>query len=143
MPLARYFLYVGGVLLALLFVADAWLPMSPPAGDKIAHLPAIRIHADDRWPGRIEFDTSAPIHVTRIANSEIINPPAPPPPSAAIPPVLREALAQLRPSEADTRSKHARQEPKRPRKIARKHLAWPVMLAARRSPYGWFGPTIW
>src|SRR6266436_2879479 len=29
MPLARYFYYVGGVLLALLFIADAFLPKLP------------------------------------------------------------------------------------------------------------------
>jgi hypothetical protein len=32
MPLARYFLYVGGVLLALLFVADMCLPKLPVGG---------------------------------------------------------------------------------------------------------------
>jgi hypothetical protein len=31
MPLARYFFYVGGVLLALLFIADAYLPKLPVA----------------------------------------------------------------------------------------------------------------
>jgi hypothetical protein len=44
MPLARYFLFVGGVLLALLFVADALLPKLPAAETANANLPVIRIH---------------------------------------------------------------------------------------------------
>ena len=37
MPLARYFSYVGGVLLALLFVLDAYLPKT--SGRVKGHMP--------------------------------------------------------------------------------------------------------
>ena len=62
MPLARYFLWVESVLLALLFIADACLPNLPagkPTTDRPP--PAIRIHSERKWPERIVFDTSAPM----------------------------------------------------------------------------------
>jgi hypothetical protein len=37
MPLARYFLFIGGALLALLFFADALLPKLPGCGDSKCH----------------------------------------------------------------------------------------------------------
>ena len=46
MPLARYFLFVGGVLLALLFLSDAYLPKLPAAERADTDLPVIRIHSD-------------------------------------------------------------------------------------------------
>jgi hypothetical protein len=48
---------------------------------------------------------------------------------------LREALAELPPQPANPKTLH--------HKFAKKHAAKPVWLAARRSPFGWFGPTIW
>src|SRR5258707_14563859 len=41
MPLARYFLYVGGVLLALLFIVGAYLPKFPVAAKATANSPVI------------------------------------------------------------------------------------------------------
>ena len=62
MPVARYFLYVGGMLLALLFAADAYLPKSPVAARADADSPVIRvrIHSDRKWPERVVYDTSLP-----------------------------------------------------------------------------------
>jgi hypothetical protein len=145
MPLTRYFISVGGVLLALLFIASALLPKLPPVEAKVVHLPGIRIHSDRKWPERIVFDTSAPIiRVIQSADADIVDPPAPPPPAGVIPPDLREVLAQLQTPEAGQlkRPKSDPQEPKRQRRIARKHLARPVLLAARRTQYDWFGPTV-
>src|SRR5215470_2639753 len=45
MPLARYFLWVGAVLLALLLVADLSLPELPIAKSADARLPAIHIRS--------------------------------------------------------------------------------------------------
>jgi hypothetical protein len=45
MPLARYFFYVGGVLLALLFVPHAYLPNPPVAERANANLLVIRIRS--------------------------------------------------------------------------------------------------
>ena len=56
MPLARYFFFVGGVLLALLFMANAWLPELPATDSvaAVADIPVIRIHSDRKWPERVE-----------------------------------------------------------------------------------------
>src|ERR1700691_3510142 len=60
MPLRRYFFYVGGVLLALLFIADAYLPKLPVAHEVDRASYSIRIHSDRKWPERIVYDTSLP-----------------------------------------------------------------------------------
>jgi hypothetical protein len=73
-PVARYFVYVGSVLVALLFVANWIWPSSEPgqAQDSTAQAaaggPIARIHSTQKWPDKIEFDTSKPT---------IVPPPAP------------------------------------------------------------------
>lgn len=59
MPLARYFIYVGGTLL-LLFIADFSLPNLPARTRPNAESHLIRIHSDQKWPERLVFDTSTP-----------------------------------------------------------------------------------
>ena len=70
MPLARYFIFVGGVLLALLFVVDAYLPKLPATVSDRAEAGTdksiIRIHSDRKWPERIVFDTSLPTIVPAV-----------------------------------------------------------------------------
>jgi hypothetical protein len=155
MPLARYFMYVGGVLLALLFVVNAYLPAPPPIAEKAeTELPVIRIHSERKWPKPVVFDTSrpmiAPAQPVQIAKTE----PAP----ATVADVaakarMRDAFAQLQPSDP----KQAEQpEPKKPeakpqpkRKIAKRRVAPrvgpPTMLAAQqpRFGFGFFGNNIW
>jgi hypothetical protein len=62
MLLARYFLYVGGALLALLLIVSAMVPQAPvaPSTNTAGDLPAIRINSDRKWPAKVVFDTSAP-----------------------------------------------------------------------------------
>jgi hypothetical protein len=63
MPLLRYFLFTGGVLLALLFAFDAWAPPPHAASatpTAIDYLPVLRIHSERKWPERIVFDTNVP-----------------------------------------------------------------------------------
>src|SRR3954470_15852649 len=60
MPLARYFSFVGGVLLALFFVLDACFPKPPIAAEPKVYLPVIRISSDRKWPERIVYDTITP-----------------------------------------------------------------------------------
>ena len=62
MPLVRYFLFAGGALLALLFVANVALPPLPATErtEAAADFAPIRIHSDRKWPDRIVFDTSIP-----------------------------------------------------------------------------------
>jgi hypothetical protein len=61
MPIGRYIAWVGGSLLALLFVVDWYLPKSlpEPASDAI-NRPVIRIASIQRPPERIVIDTSQP-----------------------------------------------------------------------------------
>src|SRR5579885_1924255 len=63
MPIFRYFLYVGGSLLALILVANAALPSAPvPAGlTSGGDLPPIRIHSERKLPERVVIDTSVPM----------------------------------------------------------------------------------
>ena len=75
MPLARYFLYVGGVLLTLVFILDACLTSQLPAIERShANSPVIRIHSDRKWPERIVFDTALPTSFPRL-QSKNISPP--------------------------------------------------------------------
>ena len=79
MPLARYFLYVGGVLLTLLFILDAYLTKIPFADRADPNLPVIRIHSDRKWPDRVVFDTSLPTVPpmrTTIVEDRVPSPPA-------------------------------------------------------------------
>src|SRR4029077_14047408 len=95
MPLARYFLYVGGALLALLFISDPYLPKLPAADRGNFRSAIIHIHSDQKWPERIVYDTSLPtVPLAQIANIEA---------NVAAPEIVaftteREAFAQLQPS---------------------------------------------
>jgi hypothetical protein len=59
MPIIRYFIFAGGLLVALLFLADYFLPASPElsAGVDVDRT-IIRIHSMRALPERIVFDTS-------------------------------------------------------------------------------------
>ena len=60
MPLARYILCVGGALLSLLFISDAYLPKMPVSDGGNSRSAIIHIHSDQKWPERIVYDTSLP-----------------------------------------------------------------------------------
>src|SRR4029078_9809816 len=90
MPVARYFLFVGGVLLALLFAVDAFAPQqvavarnAAPSIDKTV----VRIRSDQKPPERVVYDTSLPTIVPPAARTHI----------AAVPPaLLADTPAQVR-----------------------------------------------
>lgn len=93
MPVARYFLFVGGVLLALLFVVNAVVPqevvvpgqsqsLSSPGVDRTM----VRIRSTQKLPERVVYDTSLPTIVPPQANVV----------AAAAPPVPHDASAQSR-----------------------------------------------
>jgi hypothetical protein len=98
-PIARYFIFVGGTLAALLFIAG-WCMPTPPAmfDDQLAiDRTIIRIRSARKWPEKVVLDTSQPT----------ITPPAVEEPPAAqsvrLPPdepgdeSNLEAMAQLKP----------------------------------------------
>src|SRR5438445_3384832 len=103
MPVLRYFLYVGGALLALLLVCNVVIPQAPATNTVVssAETPVIRIHSDRKWPAPVVFDTSqptiAPAPVT-VAKADIAPaaPVAAPAVTVASPKArVREAFAQL------------------------------------------------
>ena len=143
MPLVRYFLYVGAVLLALIFVVDKAFP-TPPA-DQVANAaaaasdtPMIRIHTDRKWPERVEFDTSAPTIVPVPAQTAALAA-APMQAANAQPNPARDAFAQLTPPDAKKADAKAPQK----RKVARRRVSPPPMQMAQRPQFGLFGNTIW
>src|SRR6516225_10307459 len=143
MPLARYFLWVGAVLLALLLIADLSLPELPVARSADARLPAIHIQSVEKLPDRVVYDTSiATIIPAPLANREANIPAAA---TVAYISAARQAFAQSQPSDAkqpqrsDPRKRDTRQ---RHHRFATRRAA-PSALLAARQPFGWFGTGFW
>lgn len=147
MPIARYFFYVGGVLLALLFGVDAFAPKEP-APSSIAAVaapeanPTLRIHSDRKWPEAVVYDTNLPTIVP--PKVEVAVAAAVPAPVAEVPAKaqVRESFAQLRP--ADEPKPEAKPVPKRKvAKVRAARRAQPVMRVAQQPYFGFFGSNIW
>ena len=138
MPLAAYFWKVGAVLLALLFVADYWLPRAPTVDQAATDRPAIRIHSDRKWPERIVFDTQSPVIVAAAPVAE-------PPVTVAQSPVANSFAMLPKP---DTRPPET-VDRKRQRKMLhvaarpRRNVQPQMLLAARQGQFGWFGSRTW
>jgi hypothetical protein len=98
-PIARYFIFVGGTLAALLLIADWYLPTPPAmfASGLVIDRSIIRIKSAHKWPERIVLDTSQ-LNITPPAVQE---PPAAQsvwlPPDEAQDQSILEALAQWKP----------------------------------------------
>ena len=140
MPLARYFLFVGGVLLALLFVSGWMLPKLPMAesADLGVERSFLKINSDRKWPERIVFDPSIPTVVpVQIATAE--DTVAPPAAAADDSAKVRDAFAQIEPSD----QKKPQPKPHLKRKIAKKHVAPSRVLVAQQPRFGFFGSNIW
>jgi hypothetical protein len=145
MPLARYFLYVGSVLLALLFVADAYLPKSPVADTSGPHLPVIHIYGERRGPERVVFDTRM---ITPVPNGNAATSVPAPAIVSGVSASPRDAFAQMQPSDPNRiRSSSAKMpEPKqqRSRRISNHHANQGMRLVWRQPQFGWFGSQrIW
>jgi len=150
MPVARYFLFVGGVLLALLVAIDAFVPQqavvasqAAPSVDKTV----VRIRSDQKPPERVVYDTSLPTIVPPTVTAQAVAPSVPAVASA-------DATAQARARE--TFAQFVPPEPKKPepqvqrkRKIAKSRLAPPMqmtqpqMRVAQQSHFGFFGGSNW
>ena len=148
MPLARYFLCIGGVLLTLVFILDACLAKLPVMERAHVNSPIIRIHSERKWPERIVFDNTLPTTVpaqTAIVEDRVSS-------TATVADVAvkereREAFALMQPSNAKRLEPFApgRRELKqqRQRKIAKRHVITRSLLVARQQQFGWFGNIIW
>ena len=144
MPLARYFLVIGGVLLALLFVVDAVLPSLPVVDktDAAVDMPVIRINSDRKWPERVVFDTSTSAFTAVPTLKAEAAVPASTVADTSAKARVRDAYAQLQPSDSKpTQLSDARTpEPKlqRKRKIAKSRVSRPTMLVAQQPRFGFF-----
>jgi hypothetical protein len=148
MPIARYFLFVGGALLALLLAIDALVPQqavvatqAAPSVDKTV----VRIRSDQKLPERVVYDTSLPTIIPPVATAQAVAPPATPA-AADIPAQarVRETFAQFVPE-----AKKPEPQVQRKRKVAKSRPAAPMQFAqpqmrvAQQSHYGFFGGPSW
>src|ERR1700693_2247503 len=126
MPLARYFLFVGGVLVALLLVSGWLLPKLPmtETADMGADKSFLRISSDRKWPERVVFDTSvAPIAPVETAMTEEAGAPRATDAVTDVSARVRDAFAQLEPSDQKKPDqKKVESKPHSKHKIAKKHL---------------------
>jgi hypothetical protein len=144
----KIFFLVGGLLLALLFALDAFLPKVPVVEQAKANSPLIRIYSDRKWPERIVYDTNAPTIVpTSIASTEVTLRTPEMIADASADATEREAFAMLLPSSVDqSQPSHAgMREPKmrQQRKITRKRAPAHRVAMARHLQFGWFGRNFW
>ena len=149
MPLARYFFFVGAVLLTLLFALDAYVPKSPAVErtTATADLSIIRIRSAQKWPERVVFDTAFP---TTIAPTRpMIEAAVPAPTNAEVSAKAepRQAFAQLSPSSPNQlQAADPRRELKPQRKrrtVVRSYVGQPTLLVAQQPRLGLFGNAIW
>jgi hypothetical protein len=148
MLVARYFLYVGGVLLALIFAIGELVPGEAVVADSSApERPTVRIHSDQKLPERVVYDTSLPT-VVPPANVQVAAAPQPPAPAVAAASAqarVRDTFAQFIPAEAKKPDKKV-ERPKK-RKIARVYAnpwGWgPPVRVAQQQRFGFFGAPSW
>jgi hypothetical protein len=131
-PLVRYFIFVGSLLLAMLFLADGyWTDASSQSFVHEARVDKsiIRIQSAHKWPEAVVFDTSLPT---------IVPPPLPHLAEVPVANSPRDAFAQLKqpPQQASRPSA----PPKAKRKLARRVPATQVAaypVAPEAWPAGW------
>ena len=132
MPLFRYFMVTGGVLLAVLLVVDRIVGHPDyEAVQAEQGAPTIRINSVEKWPEKIVFDTSAP-QIRPPDAPMVASAPAAPPPNG-------------KPREAYALATQPAAEPKQATPPARhvavsRHRRQSVRVAALHQP-GFFQPT--
>jgi hypothetical protein len=139
MPVLRYFIFVGGALLALLLVANAYAPPQPVAAkaDTVVATenPTLRIRSDRKWPQAIVFDTTQPTIVPPVLKAEAnVQAPAEMSPKARV----RETFAQFVPVEPKVQPKLQYK-----RKIAKYAAGSRMAQVAQPTRFGVFGNNIW
>jgi len=151
MPLMRYFLFVGGALLALLFIADACLPALPgvQASRSNTDLSVIRIHSDTKWPERVVFDTTRPT-ITTVPAPVVAEVTSTPEKAAAASSKagvsgVREAFAQLPaiPGHPKLKRKSVARNYAGANYAGPNYAGPPRMLVAQQRPVGFFGNNVW
>lgn len=144
MPLGRYFVFVGGALMALLFAFDFVSPKAvAESGERstgVIDKSTLRIKSEQKWPERIVFDTAQPTVVASRVSEVSAAPvaqalPGLQPASELTPQArVRETFAQFvapEPKKADASTKKKR--------TAKASSGQPLRLAR----YGGFGTGTW
>jgi hypothetical protein len=157
MPVARYFLFVGGVLLALLLAIDALFPQQAVVASRGASSvdkTVVRIRSDQKPPERVVYDTSLPTIVppstAQVVMAPVVAPSAPVVAAASADGTaqarVRETYAQYVPAE----TKKSEPQVQRKRKVAKTRPAPPMQIAqqpqmrvAQQSHFGFFGGSNW
>ena len=151
MPVARYFLFVGGALLALLMAINALVPQQAVVASQAApsvNKTVVRIRSDQKLPERVVYDTSLPTIVPPPSMTAQVTVPAVAPASAdaTAQARVRETFAQFVPAEA----KKPEPQVQRKRKFAKSRPAPPMQIAqprqmrvAQQSHFGFFGGSNW
>lgn len=162
MPIFRYFVFVGGALIALLFAVNLALPQEtgdrPAVVASGADLPLIRIRSERKLPERVVLDTSQPTIVPPTAVAVVSEPTAAKPADPSAKAEVRQSFAQYVPSARrpgattakrgesviDARTRAQPQSPPK-RKVARTRSApapgRPMMLVAQQPHFGLFNTT--
>lgn len=171
MPIFRYFIFVGGALLTLLFAADLVF-QTPPVAHAVATAgndqPLIRIRSDRHLPERVVLDTSQRTIVAPAVQTAAVAAPQPPAQESLSPALaemsaktrVRETFAQFTPEPragtAAARKSDAAQpqtlqaqaspvQPQPKRKMVRTKPAHqpgrPMMLVAQQPQFGLFSTT--
>lgn len=136
----RYFVFVGGALIALLLVFDAVLPKSPVSRTNVAasDLPVIRIHSERKMPKAVVFDTN--VELPKVAPVAVASDAAPAAADLSFKARVREAFAQLpEPKTVATEAKkpEVRVQPKR-RFAKLRPVQRPLMVVAQQPHFGLF-----
>jgi hypothetical protein len=160
MPIFRYFMFVGGALLTLLFAANlVWptMPVLQTVGVASYDQPLIRIRSDRHLPDRVVLDTNQPTIAAPVVKTVAAAAPQP----AAQADILadmsakarvRETFAQFTPAtdaaatNATKKADAKAQAPAQPkRKVARARpgpqRGQPMMLVAQQPHFGLFNTT--
>ena len=147
MPVARYFLFVGGVLLALLFALDAFAPQQVAVAGNSGSIDktVVRIRSDQKPPERVVYDMTLPTIVPPVTQTQLAAAPAPVAPIADLNAQarVRDTFAQFVPADAKKLEKQV--EPQAPRKrkvvrVAKSRSAQPLRFAQQQH-FGFFGNT--
>ncbi|WP_249119393.1 MULTISPECIES: hypothetical protein [unclassified Bradyrhizobium] len=144
MPVARYFLFVGAALLALLFALDAFAPQQVAVASNSTgsiDKTVVRIRSDQKPPERVVYDMSLPTIVPPAVTTQVAAAPAPIADLNAQARV-RDTFAQFVPAEA----KKVEPQAPRKRKIAKvRPVQQPTMRFAQQQHFGFgfFGSNTW
>ncbi|MEO8319973.1 MAG: hypothetical protein ABI561_16800 [Bradyrhizobium sp.] len=135
-------MFVGGALLALLFLIDAYVPSQAVVASHAApsiDRNVVRIRSDQKLPERVVYDTSLPTIVPPVSKVQVAAAPQPP---VAVDVTaqarMRDTFAQVLPAEV----KKPEPQPPRKRKVAKARTNPPMRLAQQQH-YGFFGNSTW